>query len=69
MILGVERQNNCPEGYILIAENCFLVSNTTANYYDAVKQCGVKGGKLYEPRDAEAFQILMRYLQVIIRTG
>ena len=64
--LGIERPSNCPEGYVSIAEKCFFISNTTEIYFNAVTQCGIKGGKLYEPRDAETFLILMRYLKVRI---
>ena len=63
-IVGVERPNNCPSEYVLIGGRCFYITESTETYMNAVTACSIKGGKLYEPRDAGTNLILAKYLEV-----
>lgn len=62
----VERPNNCPDGYVLIGGKCFYITEDTETYMDAVTMCNIKGGRLYEPRDAQTYLILARYLEKVL---
>ena len=65
--IGVERPNNCPPEYVLIQDKCFYITDSKETYINAKTQCSIKGGKMYEPRDAETLLILVEYLKVKIK--
>ena len=72
IILGIEDiapPNNCPSEYRLIQGKCFFISNSTngpiiETYINSITECVIKGGKLYEPRDAVTYLTLVDYLEV-----
>ena len=66
-LIGVERPNNCPPEYVLIQDKCFYLTDSKETYINAKTQCSIKGGKMYEPRDAETLFILVEYLKVKIK--
>jgi len=62
----VERPNNCPPEYVLIQDKCFYITDSKETYINAKTQCSIKGGKMYEPRDAETLLILVEYLKNVL---
>ena len=61
---GVERPNNCPPEYVLVGGKCYYISTSGETYMNAITECQIKNGRLFEPRDAETYLILVRYLEV-----
>jgi len=62
----IERSNICPDEYTLINEKCFYITNKTDTYIDAITQCKLKNGRLYEPRDEADYYKLVNYLTDVL---
>lgn len=54
---------HCPESYVYIYDGCYLLSQTTYNWFDAISYCALHDGKLVTMESEEQNRQINQYFR------